>query len=131
MAKTETQSRGKVTRETTVVISSVTLSGVAASYAPHTATVNERIKKITMTYISAATAAGSVGVSLMLGTHNNPIKYAMWISETTKAQWSVVDIPVSKDSNDLDSGDVLVLRVGTGKTKAGMVNVQIELSENR
>lgn len=131
MAKTETQSRGKVTRETTVVISSVTLSSVAASYVPHTATVNERVKKITMTYVVAAAASGSVGVTLMLGTSSNPTKYAVWISETTKAQWSVVDIAVNKDSNDITAGDVLVLRVGTGKTKAGMVNVQIELSENR
>lgn len=131
MAKTETQSRGKVTRETTVMISAVTLTNVAAMYAPHTATVNERVKKITMTYIGAAAASGSVGVTLMLGTHNNPTKYAVWVSETTKAQWSVVDITVNKDSNDLDSGDVLVLRVGTGKTKAGLVSVQIDLSENR
>lgn len=129
-SKTETVARGKVVRSLSVAARGVSLSGIPVEYDLHTAESDTVVRKIRMIYIEPASVANDeIGVTLMLGTNSDPTRFAVWNSDVSSSAWSVVNVPISCTSNILYADETLVLRVGKGKTGAGMVSIQIEIHE--
>lgn len=130
--KSENQARSQNVREERVPFLAVNLAGISVMIPAHTAIVQQSVRKIVMTYIAPAAIVGDPrGVTLMLGTLADPAKFAAWITEATKASGQIVVIPANTASNILSLNEILTLRSGKGKTKAGVVNVEVYLGELR
>lgn len=131
MAKVETQNRGKIVYTFYDYFRPINLTGVAALYPGHLAMKDLLVAEIVMQYVTVAAIAGdATGVTLRLGTHDEPTRFAVWNTAASASVFTVVEIPVSANKT-LASGKSLVLRVNSGKSKAGTINVQVKLVENR
>lgn len=123
------ESRGKIARDFQEKFTSIALSGMATQQHGLCAEKVTTIRRIRTVQLSAAAVSGAAGVTCMLGTIANPTKFAVWNSATSASAGAVTEIRPPTSGNTLAIGEVLTLRIGTGKKGAGVIAVYIECAE--
>lgn len=126
-------SRSSAVFSRSIIIPNIALDGIGRMrIVPFIAISESAISKIRMVYTEAAAiSGGGVGTPMMLGTSSHPLLFATWNSEGTKAQWSVVEIPIISLNNFMATDEVMVFEIMPGKANAGVVTIQIDINEVR
>lgn len=128
-AKTENGSRGRIVRHIPVYFGPVYLGGVAGKFTRFIAENDTVIRRVRVGFIEAATSAETIGVTLMLGTLEDPARFAIWNTAASAAVGTVSEININRGHAVLAAGEILTLRTGKGKTRAGTVDVQVDCVE--
>lgn len=124
-----TQSRGRIARDFQEKFTPINLTGVAASYFGICAEKVLNIRRIRTVQLAAAAVSGAAGVTCLLGTIVDPAKFAVWNTPTSASSGTVTEIQAPTLNNTLAVGEVLTLRVDTGKKGAGTISVYVECAE--
>jgi hypothetical protein len=130
MARLERQSAVRATRELSFVSDPIALDGFPYYEALFIAETSTAIRIARYVHTEAAAISGdTVGVIMMLGTITEPTKFATWTTGVTVSLGTVVTVPVNRNNNFLAAEETLILRSQTGKARAGIVVVQVDLNE--
>lgn len=128
-AKTSSASRGRIIKDLPIYFGPVYLGGVALKMTKLIAENDIVVRRVRMVFIEAATSVDTIGVTLMLGTLEEPARFAVWNSPATGTIGTVIEITINKGNNVLSADETLTLRTGKGKSRAGTVDVQVECVE--
>lgn len=128
-AKTENATRGRIIKHIPVYFGPVYLGGVALKITKLLAENDTVIRRVRMVFADAATSSAAVGVTLMLGTLEDPARFAVWNSPASSAMGAWVEVQITRGRNVLAAGETLTLRTGNGKAKCGTVDVQVDCVE--